>query len=123
MKTITTGGFYSAYTDKYLVNTSEIKTEILRNLRYCDDYLSDVLYAIAKIDNHIAKKENHVEWIGYRKNGVDHEEYIASNLKDPCRRYYYYSKILRCEVSVAGDKMTVELKEVDASDFLKENGK
>lgn len=106
------------------VNTSDVFSEILCSLRYCDDYLSDVLYGIERIRTLINECTSGIVWFGFRKNGVDFGDFILETLKDTNRRCYYYRDLIRVEVSVIKRTGTIKiaLEHSDHETFLAEYG-
>jgi hypothetical protein len=118
-------GHLNPYTGKYDVNTSSVFSEILRSLRYCDNYLSDVLYDIEKIRTLIEGGKGGVVWLGFRKDGVDGVDYIRENLKDTNRMYHYYRDIIRVDVVFIErtETVSVVLEHSDHLKFREEDGK
>ena len=122
---IITEGRLNPYTGKYDVNTADVFSEILRSLRYCDNYLSDVLYDIERIRTLVEGGKSGVVWLGFRKDGVDGADYIRESLKDRNRMYHYYRDIIRVDVAFIErtEKVEVVLEHSDYLKFLDEDGK
>jgi len=110
-------GRLNSATHKYDINTSDVFSEILRSLRYCDNYLSDVLYGIERLRTLVSNGVSGVVWFGFRRNGVDEHDYIRENLKSDQRRYHYYRDMIRVEVSVIERTETMEIV-LEHSDYL-----
>lgn len=142
-KSITTDGFFS--NDKFDVNMSSIWNELLDNIHFVENYKSDIICDIESVKQVISKanledgfgdgNKECVRWIGFRKDGVDHYDYIRSTIlssaifggdKNQFKResYYYYRKLFKLTLKIEGHKMIVELAEKDVMDFVKdEEGK
>ena len=118
-------GKFNPDTGECEIGLSEIKSEILRSLRYCDGYLSDVLYGIAHLDGLVRRGEGGVVWFGFRKDGVDNRTHIANALMDERTRYHYYRDLIRVCVRVcrANRRIRVTLWHTSCGRFIKENGR
>ena len=118
-------GTYNPDTGECEISLSEIKSEILRSLRYCDRFLSDVLYGIGHLDGLVRRGEGGVVWLGFRKDGVDNRAHIANALMDERTRYHYYRDLIRVCVRVwrADRRIRVSLWHTNHNRFLKENGR
>lgn len=115
-------GKFNINTKKYDVNTSNVFSEILRSLRYCDIYLSDVLYGIERVRTLVDNGVSGVVWFGFYADGVDYENYIMENMMDERYRYHYYRDLIRVEVTVIERTGSVEivLEHSGYSQFMKE---
>ena len=122
-----TSGSWNHSVACYNVNMSEIFTKLLRNLRYLDDYLSDIIIDIDSVNVHLRIHADTVVsvktfWFGFRESGVDGEGFIESQLKSGPTSYYYYRAFNKLEVIKDGDNVRCRLYSADRYDFCKEHG-
>lgn len=117
METITETGYLKD--DGHVeIGTSAIFTRLIQEAgRWCESYASDLLVDIESIKSVLGHPPT--EWktirpnatesddgtiavefrLGFRQNGVDHAEWIDTNLKDDCRKYHYYRSIWKIEIA------------------------
>lgn len=77
---ITTDGYISG-NGVSEINTSDIFTELIKAAgTYCENYASDLVYDIARINEAIQTKENYCCYVGIRLNGVDSDSFIRSRI-------------------------------------------
>ena len=125
---VTATGFVEEYrndTRKCNINMSQIYTVLIQEAgRWCEDYASDLLIDIESIKyvldhpddwegNKNCRKENGREvaefLIGFRRNGVDHKEYIEASKQNEHEKYHYYRSIWQLTI------MKGECRRVDAT--------
>jgi hypothetical protein len=97
--------------------------ELLNNLFYVENYKTDIIYDIEKIKQTAKTNDYKVLWIGYRKFGVDHTEFIFNQIEEyPNIKYLenYYRKIFRIEFNNDGFTRCATLEESSIFDFIKE---
>ena len=105
-------GTYNPDTGECKINLSEMKSEILQSLRYCDRNLSDVLYGIGHLDGLVRRGENGEVWFGFKAGGVDDLMRISEALRDEMTRYYYYRDLIRVSVWRADSRIRVSLRHI-----------
>lgn len=92
------------------INLSEIYSILIQEAgRWCESYASDILYDIDNVKSaldypdewekcrYFQKADNGNDSVyfrfGFRANGVDHQEYIESAMKNEHEKYHYYRSI------------------------------
>lgn len=110
---------YSGSDGTFTINISSPLTILIQTAgKYCEAYASDVLFEIDDIKNFISQPpavgEEKLFIMGFRKSGVDHENFVRScNVSG-----ITYRKVLALKVSCAQsdlmtyNKLTVELKDI-----------
>ena len=113
---ISTSGYITS-DGKAELNMSDIFTRLIQEAgRWCESYASDVLFDIDSIrkylDNIIPNAEK--TWrFGFRRNGVDHAEWVHANCENEARKYYYYRSIYRLTVKTSDTGIKAELTRID----------
>ena len=72
------------------LNWSDIRDKAIRlAAKYTDSYASDILYALEAVEAALNSKEKEGLWfLGFRENGVDHNEYIEHTDEATVELYY-----------------------------------
>lgn len=85
-------GSWNDYKECWDINTSDILTRLIQVAgRLCERYASDLFISWKQIEN-ILKDYEYSDGkflFGFRKDGVDHTEYILNRLNDGTELYYY----------------------------------
>lgn len=109
----------------YEASISPIIEELLNNLSYVEHYKSDIIYDIKTINDTVASNEHKVLWLGYRRDGVDHTNFILDEiLSYPNMDYLgnYYRKLFRIEIENNYDETSsVTMEECSLYRFLNEH--
>ena len=106
------------YQPMWDINYSDILTELIQYAgRYCEHYASD-LFIIWKYNVEDKLKDHDLKsysvMFGFRESGVDHDVstdtdriVVERHLKD---NIYYYRKVVKLEIEIVGDTITMKLK-------------
>ena len=73
------------------VNMSGVYSQLIREAARCNSYPSDVIYDINRIEEGLKNFIPNEEWepifIGFRRHGVDGNEFVLARIKDLKDRY------------------------------------
>jgi hypothetical protein len=110
---------YDSCTDN--LNLSAILTKLIQEAgRWCESFASDLFVDWGAILHHLDQlgpdSENRSFLFGFRKDGVDHTEWVLSrfNNYNAAARSLIYRKIYRLDVWVRNREVLLRLYEVEA---------
>lgn len=91
--------------------------------RLVEDFNADLLIDIRTVNEYVRKplsetQEEKAFWFGFRKLGVDHEEFIKGRIENE----YYYRAIYKVTVTKTRDKCKAQMEESTPWDFRREHG-
>ena len=72
--------------DGLSVNMADFLTKLIKDAARCNNYSSDVIYSVSEINEALEQydpaKEFDPIWIGFRKLGVDHTDFVVYSVDD-----------------------------------------
>ena len=108
------GNDYGCFYDGIVINMCDVITKIIQITgRFCEQFASDLLFELAKINSFTEfngnGEENHwVIPIGIRSHGVDHEEFILERLAETEKNGYVYPEHVYRKLLAVDIKDSVE---------------
>lgn len=108
----------------YDVSLSPIWSRLIQVCgRLVEDFNADLLIDISTVEKYVRKplsetQEEKVFWLGFRKLGVDHEEFIKVRIENE----YYYHALYKVTVTKTEDKCEARMEESTPWDFRREHG-
>lgn len=103
-KPIVNSGYIDSYTGKYSVNYSSILSRLIQEAgRYCEEYASDLFIdwesVLLYIDGASCESESEKMFLfGFRKYGVDHDNFVFSRVENCEYLEYEYRSLWRLDV-------------------------
>lgn len=98
INTITESARWSDYSNKIDVNMSTIYTKLIKDAARCNCYSSDLLYDIQAFEDRLKTCEPGAVYMGFRKNGVDGENFIVSRCANGSSVYNEYFALYKLEL-------------------------
>lgn len=97
-------------------NYSNIQSRLIQEAgRWCKRYASDILYNLSEIERELDSPnlEKSIHFFGFRENGVDHAEFILSQLNGGSPKEIYRA-VWKLEISVTNEsRCTMSLHEIN----------
>lgn len=96
--TITESARWSDYENKIDVNMSTIYTKLIKDAARCNAFSSDLLYDIQTFEDRLKTCEPGAIYLGFRKMGVDGENFIVSRCNNGASVYSEYFALYKLEL-------------------------
>lgn len=98
INTITESARWSDYENKIDVNMSTIYTKLIKDAARCNAFSSDLLYDIQAFEDRLKTCEPGAIYLGFRKMGVDGENFIVSRCVNGSSVYNEYFALYKLEL-------------------------
>ena len=98
ISTTTESARWSDYEQKIAVNMSTIYTKLIKDAARCNCYSSDLLFDIQMFEDRLKSGEPCAIYLGFRKMGVDGENFIVSRCNNGASVYSEYFALYRLEL-------------------------
>ena len=108
-------GRWSNYSQKFDINYSAILTKLIQEAgRWCERYASDLFIDWNKVERITENREFTSETLvfGFRKDGVDHLEFVLSHLNNGYSTDYYRS-VWMLEIQAEDGEMIMKLGKIN----------